>query len=503
MLAGGPDRASELTRDAYPDAVSKYPTKFWWFAQYGYRPHVWQAVFHGASQEDDTIMPFRHLVAGRRGGKTLSAAWEVVFYALHPEQFHQDAHGTESDRPLWIWVLTKDYPTGFPALATLLEVMSKVGLVKGRDYFYNKTERKIEFSNGTLLQFRTADDPQSLRGAGLDILWIDEAAFVDSSDAWLVAAPALADKEGVVITTTTPHGKNWFYEEFFAGAALEDPLQFRVEYTSIDCPFFPKSRWEYYRRRFHPIMFKQEFLASFDAFTGISLHGDWLHYYVEGTPEANSGDLSIRTWLDESTRQYKLRIFIGIDPAISQADTADHFAAAVIGLTEDNSQAFLLDYFVGRLEFPDQLDKIRELHQQWRPEMLGIESNAYQHALAQMAYRLEGMPPIVPVFASGKKNERILGMSPLFKIGRIRINRMATDFIDQWVNFDAAKKNQKDDLLDAVEIALGVAGVLLPRKPFEAAVEKAPTIHQEARAKIRAMHKKSREVYDPDLGALA
>lgn len=503
VLAGGQHQAAELTRTEYPQAVDRFPTKFWWFAKHGYRPHIWQAVFHGAAQEDGMLIPFRHLVAGRRGGKTLSAAWEVLFYALHPSEFHRDAHHTTSDRPLWIWILAKDYPTGFASLTTLLDVMTQSGLVKGRDYQYNKTERKIEFENGTLVQFKTADDPQSLRGAGLDILWIDEAAFVESEDAWLVTAPALADKEGIVITTTTPHGKNWFFNEFFAGTALDDPMQFRVEYTSIDCPFFPRARWEYYRRRYHPIMFRQEFLASFEAFTGISLHGDWLHYFVDGNPDIKTGDISIRNWLDESTGQYKLRVFIGIDPAISQADTADHFAAAVIGLTEDNTQAFLLDYYVGRLEFPDQLDKIRELHQTWRPEMMGIESNAYQRALAQMAYRIEGMPPIVGVFASGKKNERLLAMSPLFKIGRIRIRRTQSEFIDQWVNFDAAKKNQEDDLLDAVEIALGVAGVLLPRKPFEATAQGPSNVHEEARERIRQMKAGRRRPYDPELGAMA
>lgn len=505
MLAGGSHRADKLVELEYPRVVERYPVKFWWFAKHGYEPHVWQAVFHGAANPDETLKPFRHLVAGRRGGKTLSAAWEVLFYALHPREFHRDAHGTESDKSLWIWMLAKDYPTGFPALTTLLDVMGQAGLIKGRDFHYNKTERRIEFiESGTIIQFKTADDPQSLRGAGLDILWIDEAAFIDAVDAYLVATPALADREGLVITTTTPHGKNWFYEEFFAGPALTDEMQFRVEYTSIDNPYFSRKRWEYYRSRYHPIMFKQEFMAAFDAFTGIALHGDWLKYWVVGNPDMQTTDVSVGQHFNKETGTYKLRIFLGIDPAISQAETADHFAMAVIGLTEDNSQAYLLDYWIGRIDFPDQLDKIREWHQQWRPEQIGIESNAYQRALASMAYRLEGLPPIVSVFSKGDKNERILGMSPLFKLGRVRINKKHTDFIDQWVNFDPSKKNQKDDLLDAVEIALGAASVLLPRAPYRAALDRQPpTIHEEARARIRQMHGGRGQAYDPELGSEA
>jgi phage terminase large subunit-like protein len=154
------------------------------------------------------------------------------------------------------------------------------------------------------------------------------------------------------------------------------------------------------------------------------------------------------------------------------------------------------------MEFPDQVDKIREWHQMWRPEMIGIESNAFQRSLAQMSYRIEGLPPIVPVMSAGNKNERILRMSPLFKIGRVRINKRHSEFIDQWVNFDPEKKNQKDDLLDAVEIGLGVANVLMPRAPFKATLEP-ETPSQEATARIRQLREKRNRPYDPELGSEA
>src|SRR5690349_8165207 len=175
ILAGGTDRGDQLAATEYGRAINDFPVKFWWFNKHGYNPHVWQAVFHGAARPTvdglSLLTRFRHLVAGRRGGKTLSAAWEVLFYALHPREFHRDAHGVDSDRPLWIWALAEDYVMGFPQATTLFEAMGQVGLVKGKDYYYNKTEKRLEFiDSGTILQFKTAVDPQSLRGAGLDIL---------------------------------------------------------------------------------------------------------------------------------------------------------------------------------------------------------------------------------------------------------------------------------------------------------------------------------------------
>jgi len=497
-LAGGTDSPSHLARDVVPEVLERFPVKAWWFQSRPtpYVPHAWQWAFHGAHQ-DGLLLGFRHLVAGRRGGKTLSAAWEVLFYALHPEEFHRDAHGTESRRALWIWCLAKDFQAGRPSLLTFLEVLEQAGLVKDKDFKYNRAARTFEFADsGTLVEFKSADDPQSLRGAGLDILWVDEAAFLPNRDAWDVVRPALADREGVIITTTTPWGKNWFYEAFFTGKALKDPNQFRVSYTSLDNPYFSKARWDYELEHMHPVVFAAEYLAAFDAMAGVALSGDWLKYYVLGNPDTRTDDISV----PRSGEQYNLRVFIGIDPAISIADDADDFAMAVIGLSRDGTQAFLLDYYLGHIAFPDQIDKIQEWFYRWHPELIGVESNAYQRALVQQANRISGFPGVVPVFAKGKKEERILSMAPLFKIGKVRIHRRQGEFIDQWVSFDPEQRNQKDDLLDAVEIALGVANVLLPGMPD--IVEQVDSSLEAHAQELIAARRRAKTPFDPELGEM-
>ena len=499
-LAGGQLSSADLAPHVEA-GVHQFPLKLYWFASKGYVPHVWQTTFHTAAIDNRLTMN-RHLVAGRRGGKTLSAAWEVLFYAMHPEQYHLDARGETSSRPLWMWVLTKDYPTGFASQHTLLDVMNQAGLVHGKDFKFNKTERRIDFDNGTLIQFKTAEDPQSLRGAGLDLLWMDEAAFIPTDDAFQVVSPALAEKRGQVITTTTPHGKNWLWETFFDGAALTDPEEFRVQYTSLDNPYFPKEQWIRYRERMHPTMFKQEFMASFEAMHGIALHGEWLKFYTTGKPSDPEEQSIQHLRKDDGT--YDLEIYLGVDPAISLADTADYFSMAVVGITSDRERGYLLDTFLGRLDFPDQLLKMQEWILKWRPMLVGVESNAYQRSLAQQANRLAGFPAIVPVISKGRKQERILAMSPLFRTGKIRIGKQHADFIDQWVTFDPERKNQRDDLLDAVEIALGVAGVLLPMNPDFRIVETDIEVdHADLQTLVKEQLREQmnpRGGYDPDIG---
>ena len=427
--------------------ILEYPEKVGWFLSKGYAPHYYQILFH-TDQNKDILTRFRHLVAGRRGGKTLSAAWEVLFYCLHPEQFHLDAHGKKRDTPLWVWALSASYKVGRPSYLTFRDACIKAGLTIGKEVKENKGGMRFEFENGSLVEFKSAEDPQSLRGAGLDILWMDEAAFIKNDEAWGVIRPSLSDKQGLLITTTTPNQKNWFYEEFFSDEARKDDNNSRVEYRSIDNPYFRREEWEYVRSRYHPLLFAQEYMASFDSMAGKDLAGDWLHYY-------SSEDL-----LGEDGKPIKLRRYMGVDPAISLSSNADRFVITIIGVAESN-EVFLLDQFAARIPFAEQLIKIEEYYLKYKPELIGIESNAYQAALVQQTERLTSMPPVVPMFAKGKKWERILAMSPLFRIGKVKIKKDHADFIQEWVDYDSSTQKPKDDCLDSMEIALRTAGALL------------------------------------------
>lgn len=501
VTAGGTDWAKDVATEWYPRFAKNFPLKFYWFISKGYVPHEWQAAFHAASKPDGTLCRFRHLVAGRRGGKTLSAAWEVLFYCLFPEQFRIDYPGTgrNKDKPLWVWVLAKDHVMGDASREAFREVLNQAGLVPNQDYKWNKTEKRVEFPNGSRLQFKTAEDPQNLRGAGLDILWIDESAQIPTDEAYIVSRPALSDKLGLIITTTTPRGKNWFYEEFWSERIMDDPNHFRVEYTFIDNPYNLREEWEWAKHHYPAIYFKQEYMAAFDAMQGIDLDGGWLHYYVYGKPDKQSDEVGLPR---NESGQIKLRKFIGVDPAVSLSDRADFFAMALIGISPDGDRAFLLKTLKDRLSFPDQIDVIKTWFREHRPEYIGVEANAFQKWLAQQVARIEGLPPIHPVINRGKKADRILAMGPVFKLGTVRIHSTHHDFVEEWINYDSTIKNPQDDLLDATEIALSAAGVLLPTMDFAEPDKRPKTLDEEAWAHIAASKANSKP-YDPELGSEA
>jgi phage terminase large subunit-like protein len=188
---------------------------------------------------------------------------------------------------------------------------------------------------------------------------------------------------------------------------------------------------------------------------GRDLAGDWLKYYTEDDlPRTVDGALE------------KMRTYMGVDPAVSMSGRGDRFVITVVAVSKSN-EVFMIDQYAAKIPFADQLEKIQEYHLRFKPDIIGIESNAYQAALVQQAERLPSMPPIVPIFAKGKKFERIMAMSPLFRIGKVRIKHEHKDFIDEWINYDASISNPRDDCLDSCEIALRTAGALLGESFFD------------------------------------
>jgi phage terminase large subunit-like protein len=75
----------------------------------------------------------------------------------------------------------------------------------------------------------------------------------------------------------------------------------------------------------------------------------------------------------------KLDYFMGVDLAISQKQTADHFAIVVLGV-DDNKNRYIVDWYEGQLRFGAQTQKIIDFYNQYDPIRCCIETVAYQEA---------------------------------------------------------------------------------------------------------------------------
>lgn len=125
----------------------------------------------------------------------------------------------------------------------------------------NKMDKVYKFINGSILYVVTADNPEHLRGSSLDLLLMDECAFMKEG-VWDIVSPALADKQGRAMLVSTPKGYNWFYKKY--REALEDPEWATFQYTTLDGGNVKQEEIERSKRDMSPKMFAQEYLASFE-----------------------------------------------------------------------------------------------------------------------------------------------------------------------------------------------------------------------------------------------
>lgn len=81
---------------------------------------------------------------------------------------------------------------------------------------FNRSEMRATLTNGTVVLFRSADDPDRLRGPNLGWFWLDEAALM-SAETWLIMIGRLRERPGRAWVTSTPRGRNWLYTTFAEG----------------------------------------------------------------------------------------------------------------------------------------------------------------------------------------------------------------------------------------------------------------------------------------------
>lgn len=129
----------------------------------------------------------------------------------------------------------------------------------------NKVDGTYKFINGSILYVLSADDPDNLRGSGVDLMILDECAFMKEGT-YEVIYPVLSDKyhEGKGLFISTPKGYNWFKKRW--DKAKEDPEHWDCfQFTTIEGGNVSEEEIEEAKRQMSPKMFAQEYLASFET----------------------------------------------------------------------------------------------------------------------------------------------------------------------------------------------------------------------------------------------
>jgi hypothetical protein len=184
---------------------------------------------------------FKVLAAGRRWGKTRLGVHECLQVA---------ANGGRA------WWVAPNYKMSEVGWRPLRRMGTKIGAEVRRG------DRQILLPNGGEVTVRSADNPDTLRGEGLDYIVMDECAFI-SEVAWTEALrPALSDRQGGAMFISTPKRRNWFFKVYQEGLNGNGEWQSWRFPTSTN-PYIEPDEIEAARNTLPLEIFQQEYLAEF------------------------------------------------------------------------------------------------------------------------------------------------------------------------------------------------------------------------------------------------
>jgi hypothetical protein len=130
------------------------------------------------------------------------------------------------------------------------------------------TDLSITLKNGSKIECRGADKPDTLRGVGLYFVVLDE--FQDMKiDVWTkVIRPTLAKDRGDALLIGTPKGYANLYDVHKLGQDPKNRQWKSWQFPTITSPFIPVEEIEAAKNDMDEKSFKQEFEASFETMAG-------------------------------------------------------------------------------------------------------------------------------------------------------------------------------------------------------------------------------------------
>jgi len=212
--------------------------------KFDWQPHARQREYLAARDDHR----WRVCCWGRRSGKSEIAGVECFRYAVE-----------NPGANIW-WVgptygQANDY--GFDKLFPKIPKILLDGQPK------RSKPREIYFKNGSKISYRSADRPDSLDGAGVDFLVVDEAAQTPEIVWYQHLRPTLADTQGDATFISTPRGQNWFHDWFNRGQSDEHPNVWSSQVASYENPHVPDTEIDDAATEIPDRVFQQEYLAIF------------------------------------------------------------------------------------------------------------------------------------------------------------------------------------------------------------------------------------------------
>ena len=185
------------------------------------------------------------LVAGRRFGKSyLSIIWMLT------RKIEQNERR---------WIITPTYRQGKTTTWKLLRAV-----FRNYDAQVNESELLVKLPNGAEIAIKGAEQENNLRGAGLDMVCMEEYSYIKPHVWEEIIYPMLTTTNGDALFIGTPNGYDHLYDAYLKGQG-NNPEWKSWQYTTLDGGFVPEEEIKKAKSMMDERAFKTEFLASFET----------------------------------------------------------------------------------------------------------------------------------------------------------------------------------------------------------------------------------------------
>jgi hypothetical protein len=189
------------------------------FRAAGYRPHAGQVAVHASGARNRVVS------AGRRFGKSQIGGHELGIEALATKAYLTELEERGIRREFWI--VGPNYSDSEKEFRVHYNALKRMGAPFDKPGTYNNPhggDMRISMYGGLyMVEAKSAQHPESLVGEGLSGVVMAEAAKQKESTWSKFIRPTLADFKGWSIFSSTPEGRNWFYELWNDGQDPSNP----------------------------------------------------------------------------------------------------------------------------------------------------------------------------------------------------------------------------------------------------------------------------------------
>ncbi len=182
---------------------------------------------------------------------------------------------------------------------------------------------------------------------------------------------------------------------------------------------------------------------------GDIFHFDWFRYYDFTTV---NGETVLEREDGQMVKLSDLRVYMGVDPAVSEKDTADYFAICIIGITKGPTpDYYVLDVVRGRYSYEQRSQVIAAKWNQWKPLVCGIENVAFQKDFCDRIRHTYPFIRIKEIKTTRDKVSRAYNRSGLVENGHVWVRRGMSLFVEELCLMPGG---EHDDQFDGFDFAL-------------------------------------------------